>query len=145
MTTRPPTMDVLDILLTAGVGVTLDTYAQSGGWPIAIGSEPDRPNEVITLYDIPGSSPNPKWLLDYPRFQVRVRSTAYDQAYQKIEEIKSQLLGLPSQDIGDIRYVGIWVVTDTHFLQADNQGRSIFVNSWRTIREPSQGEHRKPL
>lgn len=136
--------DIKDMLEAQNVG-TFGGPTSSGGWRICIGSEPDEPNSVITLYDTPGDAPNPKFLLDYPRFLVRTRAKQYEQAYAKAEEIKSVLLGLPSQTIGGIRYVGIWVVTDTHFLKADQKGRSIFVNTWRVIREPNTGMHRIPL
>lgn len=142
--TRPITRDMVDLLEAANVGSFGGPNA-SGGWPIFIGSEPDSPNDCITLYDTPGGAPNPKWLLDYPRFLARVRSKDYEQGFAKAEELKGALLGLPSQDIGDIRYVGIWVVADTHFLKADEKGRYIFVNTWRTIREPIEGDHRRPL
>lgn len=141
---RPITMDIRDLLVTASVGI-VPVNGGSDTWPIYIGSEPDKPNDCITLYDIPGTSPNPKWLLDYPRFLARVRSDNYEQGFTKAEELKSALLGLPSQDINGIRYVGIWVVVETHFLKADGEGRSIFVNTWRCIREPATGTHRLPL
>lgn len=133
----PLTMHIKDLLETASV--------VTSSWPIFIGSEPDNPNECITLYDTPGSSPNPKFLLDYPRFLARVRSLSYEQGFAKAQELKEALLGLPSQDHDGIRLVGIWVVTDTHFLKADERGRSIFVNTWRMIVEPSEGVNRQPL
>lgn len=136
--------DIKDLLEAQDVG-TFGGPLPSAGFRICIGSEPDTPNDVITLYDTPGDAPNPKFLLDYPRFMVRVRSNDYEQGYAKAQEIKSVLLGLPSQDIGDIRYVGIWVVIDTYFLKADQKGRSIFVNTWRCIVEPSEGLNRVPL
>lgn len=135
--TKAITEDVRDILTTASI---VDV-----NWPLFIGEEPDAPNNCATLYDIPGDPPNPKFLLDYPRFMVRVRSTSYVQGFNKAEQIKDALLGLPSQTIGGIRYDGIWVVVDTHFLMKDQKGRSIFVSTWRSIREPSTGTNRVSL
>lgn len=135
--TKAITEDVRDILATAGITTVT--------WPLYIGSEPSDPNNCTTLYDIPGEAPNPKWLLDFPRFMARTRSASYVEGYNKAEEIKDALLGLPSQTIGDIRYDGIWVVLDTYFLMADTRGRSIFVNTFRCIREPSVGTNRLPL
>jgi len=142
-----PTFDAKDLLVAAGVG-KWGTSGPADAWPIYIGQEPDGAkiaNDIITLYDTPGGSPNPKWLLDQPRFLVRVRAVKYDDGYQKAEQVKSTLLGLPSQDINGIRYVGIWCVQDTFFLQADSKGRYVFVNTWRVIREPNEGAHRRPL
>lgn len=135
---------MIDLLEAGGVG-TFGPVGASSLWPIMIGTEPDQPNEIIVLYDTPGTAPNPKFLLEYPRFKVVVRATRYDEAYAKAEEIKSHLLGLPSQDINGIRYVGIYGVMDTFHLKADQRGRHVFVNTWRTIREPLVGEHRQPL
>jgi hypothetical protein len=143
--TRPVTRDIVDLLIAAGVGSFDSSGESSGDWPIRIGGEPDRPNEVITLFDTAGAAPNPKFLLDFPRFSVRVRATDYDQAYAKAEEIKGAILGLPSQDLNGIRYIGIYCVLDTFHLKADEKGRHIFVNTWRIIREPVEGEHRQPL
>lgn len=141
-----PTEDVKGLLIAANVVKEPNMIGEA--WPCFIGSEPDGSqgmHDVVTLYDIPGGEPNPKWLLDYPRFMVRVRARDYPEGYRKAEEIKGVLLGLPSQDINDIRYVGVWIVVDTHFLKADDKGRSIFVSTWRCIREPNEGLHRQPL
>lgn len=145
MSERPITRDIVDVLEIFNVGTFGTSAGASSGWPIFIGSEPEQPNDCITLYDTPGEPPNPKWLLDFPRFMARVRSHSYEQGFAKAGELKGALLGLPSQDINGIRYVGIYVVMDTYFLQADDKGRSIFVNTWRVIREPTEGEHRQPL
>jgi hypothetical protein len=139
-----PSIDMKNYLVTNGVG-TFGQNPTASGWSIFIGKEPDRPDNTVTLYDTPGDAPNPKWLLDFPRFQIRVRNNKYELAYNKAEEVKSWLLGLPSQDLGGIRYVGIYVVIDTHFLQTDESARSIFVSTWRIIREPAAGQHRRPL
>jgi hypothetical protein len=135
--------DVKDILVAAGVGM----FGSNSGWSIFIGIEPDMPIETVTLYDTPGDAPHPRWLLDYPRFQVRTRSLSYDAGYKKAEHCKSALLGFPSQDFNGSRYVGIYTVLDTHFLNTDSKGRSIFINTWRCIREPmpAVGDHRLPL
>jgi hypothetical protein len=139
------TSDVRELLVDANVG----TLGGSGGsWPIFIGSEPDgddTTSNCITLYDMPGEPPNPKWLLDYPRMMARVRALDYNVGWAKAAELRDALLGLPSQNINDIRYNGIWVAVDTRFLQADEQGRSIFVSTWRAITEPTSGTHRQPL
>ncbi len=141
--TKAITEDVRDLLndrdIVAWEG------GSSSGWPIFIGNEPADPNNVATLFDIPGPSPSPKFLLDYPRFMVRVRSDDYVQGFNKAEEIKDALNGLPPQTIGDIRYDGIWVVVDTYFLMTDSRNRSIFVNTYRSIREPSVGTNRISL
>lgn len=138
-----PTVDVKDLLVAAGIGA----FGGTANWAIYIGSEPDTPNNVITLYDTPGTAPNPKFRLDEPRFQVRVRSHNYNDGFQKAIEVSAQLQGLPSQTFNGTRYEGIWVVLETNFLKADDEGRSIFVTTFRMIREPNEiiGDHRVPL
>ena len=136
-----PSIDMKDLLVAGGIGA----FGGTAEWGIFIGREPDSPNShdhVITLYDTPGDPPDPKFLLDYPRFQVRVRSTDYNDGFQKAEAIKSILLGLPSQVINGTRWVGVWVVIDTHFLYADEKGRAVFVTTYRSIREPNTGQNR---
>lgn len=129
-----------DLLVAANVGVEAD---QSGSvWGIFRGVEPDMPDNCITLYDTPGDAPNPLLRLDNPRVQVRVRSFDYDEAYAKGEEIKSKLLGLPSQTIDGIIYVGIWIVIDNSFVLTDDKGRALFTTTYRAIREVNYGDHR---
>jgi len=138
-----PTVDVKDLLVAAGIGA----FGGTADWAIYIGNEPDEPNNVITLFDTPGPASNPKFRLDEPRFQIRVRSHNYNTGHLKAEEVKAQLLGLPSQTFNGTRYVGIWVVLETTFLKADGEGRSVFVTTYRIIREPNEivGDHRVPL
>lgn len=127
-----------DILVAQGLG----TFGQT----VFIGSEPDEPNDCITLYDVAGTqSPNPKFLLEYPGLMIRVRSSSYAQGHKTAEQCKDVLLGLPSQTINGIRYDGVYCLVDTYFLKADEKGRHIFVNTWRCIREPSTGTNRQPL
>lgn len=138
-----PTIDMRGLLVAAGLGVV----GGNNPWSIYLGSEPNSPDDVVTLYDTGGDPPNPKFLLDEPRFQVRVRGNSYKAAYDRATAIKDALLGLPSQDINGTRYEGIYVVLDVGFLRADTEGRSIFVTSYRIIREPNQvaGQSRVPL
>jgi len=138
-----PTVDVKDLLVAAGIG----TFGGTAKWSIYIAEEPDFPSDVITLYDTPGPPSNPKFRLDEPRFQVRVRSNKYNEAHLKAEEVKAQLMGLPSQTFNGTRYEGIWVVIETAFLKQDGKGRSVVVTTYRMIREPNEivGDHRVPL
>lgn len=141
-----PALDMKNLLLAASPPIgTYGDNPSASGFSIYIGREPDNPDNTVTLYDTPGDVPNPKWLLDFPRFQVRVRSKNYATAYGKAEEVKSVLLGLPSQTISGIRYVGVYVVIDTGFLMVDQVNRTIFTSTWRIIREPTVGVNRRTL
>lgn len=139
------TDDIKDVLVAHNVGVFGPAMSE---WPIFIGNEPDgedAPEECITLYDVPGNAPNPKWSLDYPRFMIRVRALHYQAGFAKLQEAKDVLLGLPSQFINGTRYNGVYIVVDNHFLKNDAKGRSIFINTWRCITEPVPAGNRRPL
>jgi len=140
MPINPPTVDLRPLLAPSigAIGGVAD-------WAIYIGKEPSEPVNVITLYDTPGGAPNPKWLVDEPRFQVRVRAVDYAIGWSKANAVRDLLLGLPSQTINGTRYVGVYVVIDTGFLMQDEAKRSIFVSTWRVIREPAEGANRRPL
>ena len=66
--------DFSGILVTAGVG----TIGATSGWRIGVAVEPDGsgiPDTTITLFDTGGFSPNPKWIIDEPSVQIRVRGS----------------------------------------------------------------------
>lgn len=139
---NPTSVDVVDLLGDAAIGVFGDT----ADWGIFIGAEPpDAPNNCITIYDTPGQAADPKFKLDYPRFQVRVRSVNYVAGFAKAEACKAYLAALPSQTLSGTLYVGIWNVIDTFLLRRDEKNRFIFVNDWRVIREPTEGVYRQTL
>lgn len=144
MALNPPTLDMRDVLVNAGVG----TFAATSGWGIYIGSEPTSPNTVITLYDTGGLSPNPVFLLDFPTFQVRVRGNPNDYlgAYNKILGVRDVLLGFDSQDINTTRYDGVWQSSEIVSLGTDKE-RFIFVANFRVAREPSSavGTNRRSM
>lgn len=136
-------LDIKDLLVSKGIGA----FGGSADWAIFIGKEPPDPDSCITIYDTLGEAPNPKWLLDEPRFQVRFRSNDYPAMMAKADAVKRALLGLPSQTLGGTVYVGIWMIADTGFLMQDANERSIVTQSYRVIREPNtvSGDNRRPL
>jgi len=140
-----PTIDMKNLMLTAPALGTFGENPNKALFSIYIGKEPAIPDNTVTLYDTAGEAPNPKWLLDFPRLQVRVRAKAYEAAYNQCEAVKSRLLGLPSQDLGGIRYIGVYIVMDTAFLMVDENQRFIFTTTYRITREPIVGQHRRPL
>ena len=138
-----PSIDIKDLLEAGGHG----TFGASSGWAISVGVEPDEPDTSITIYDSPGEPANPKFLLDHPRFEVRVRAEPNDYlaGYSKAQDVKDALLGLPPQVLGGTQYDGIWSVVDVFYLGPDKKHRPVFVSSWRVTREPSSGDHRVSL
>jgi hypothetical protein len=130
-----PSTGVKDLLVAASIG----TFNATTGWSIHIAKEPAEPHTCITVFDSGGLPPNPKWLLDYPSVQVRVRGApgAYQAAYTKCVAIKNALLGLNSQDINGDRWVSVTMAGDINTLGFDESNRPMFSLNFRLILEPA--------
>lgn len=137
-----PSFDIASILRANGV--------DAGTWLVFESREPENPNSTVTVYDSGGLASNPAWILDFPSVQIRVRGdiNKYTLAYDKSQEIKDLLLGLPKQVINTTEYIGIWVLGDITALGYDDNKRPILVQNWRIAREPAAGSpstNRDPL
>lgn len=125
---------ISDKIVAAGLG----TFESTTGWGIFIGREPTTPDTAIIIARSGGLSPNPKWLLDYPNIQVRVRGAKhnYSGAHDKGEEIKDLLLGITSQDVDGDRWVSITMPGDMGFIGYDENDRPHFSLNFQMIVEP---------
>lgn len=118
------------------------SFGTTTAWSLYIGSQPDTPERVVTIYDSAGGTPNPRWLLDYPHVQIRVRGNVndYQVASQKAIELRNRLLGRASYDAyngsGD-RIVAINAIGDVAFVGKDEQHRPEFVFNLSLIVEPA--------
>lgn len=112
---------------------------------IFIGEQPDEPNTVITIYDTGGKESNPKWRIDYPEIQVRVRDESYTTAYSIISDIRGKILGKESIVKGDYIYVGFYTIGDIIAMPKDDKRRSSFVLNFSIIREPLISDNRTQL
>jgi hypothetical protein len=128
-------------------------FGGSGDWKLWIGKQPASPDRTITIYDSAGGTPNPRWLLDYPSVQIRVRGGQSDYLLtaNKATEIRNRLLGRPSYDaydgLGD-RIVHINGLGDIAFAGWDEVTRPEFVFNLALIVEPSPSTtptNREPL
>jgi len=132
--------DILrDIVVTAGI---------ASGWNTSIAREPDSPDKALTFYNTGGLAPNPKWLMDYPSIQVRVRGdkNAYATSRAKAQAIKDKLLGLESQDVGGgIRLSSTLMVGDIVDLGYDSLQRPLHTMNFRLIIHPASGTNRQAL
>lgn len=117
------------------------------GWVIKIGKMVDTPNQIIAFYDSGGQNPNPKWRLDYPTFQVRVRGNKgdYSGAYAKVREVRDALLGIDPFTVSGDRCDGIICFGDIGFMGYDQNDRPEFSVNFRMILEPVNGTHREAL
>lgn len=134
-----------DLLVAAGVG----TFGSQSGWGIFVSKEPTSPDTTVTVYNTGGLAPNPKWLLDFPSIQVRVRGAAngFVAARQKAQDAKDALLGIPSQDVGPDRLVAINGISDVADIGYDEKERPLFTVNFSLIIEPGNvpGDNRIPL
>lgn len=129
-------------------------FGGSGDYHLWIGKQPQAPDRSITIYDSGGTNANPRWLLDYPSVQIRVRGgqNDYQIAGRKAREILNRLLGRESYDaydgLGD-RIVSITAIGDVAFTGWDDSQRPEFVFNLRMIVEPSSANttptNRDPL
>lgn len=138
-----PSIDVKDLLETAGIG----TFAATSGWALAISREPEDPDTTVTVYDVGGLTPDPKWLLDYPSVQVRVRGSpnGYVAGMRKAIDVKDALLGVTPQVINGNNIRGIVAIGDIAFISYDEQRRPIFTQNWRLTVQPVIGTYREAL
>lgn len=141
-----PAMSVGDLLVNAGVA---SSGSADADWTVKIGRWVDTVDRMIVVFDSPGEAPDPKWLLDYPRFQVVVRGRPgeYDVAWQKAKDCKDVLVGMTPQDINGDRFDGILGVGDIAFLKYDEKERPLFSMNYRSFFEPAQSAltQRQPL
>jgi hypothetical protein len=124
-----------DLMVNANLG----TFEATSGWSIHIGKMPKTPDTAILITQGPGLSPNPKWLLDYPTVQVRVRGSqgSYESARAKAKDIKDLFLGFSSADVNGDRWVSITMLSDIAFLGYDDNERPEFSINFLMIVEPA--------
>lgn len=139
-----PSEGIKDLLVEAGFA-----FGGTGDWAIYIGKRPDEPKRVIAIYDSGGGSANPRWLLDYPSVQIKVRGKDgdYKVAFEQAVIIKNKLLGLPSRDLNGDRWVQVNMAGDIGFLGFDQNEQPEFVMNFNLIIEPAStpGDNRDPL
>lgn len=140
-----PAEDLMSIAEDAGIG----EVGKSSAWSLHLSKMPDTgsPDNVIGFFDTGGTASNPKWLIDYPSVQVRVRAGRgdYREAWAKARAVKDALLGLPSQDVDDKRLVAVNMIGDIAFLGYDKRDRPQFSLNFALITEPNTGTNRTSL
>lgn len=115
----------------------------AGDWHVYIGKQPTAPDRCITIYDSGGKPNNPRWLLDFPSIQIRVRGGQNDYLLvsNKALEVRNRLLGRESYNdpggSGD-RIVAINAIGDLSFVGwEEGTVRPEFVINLALIIEPS--------
>ena len=137
MATTLPSEDIRKVLVDAGLTVVSPTPTDD--WAVFIGKMPDKPNKVVVIADTGGLPPNPKWLLDYPAVQVRVRGAANDYVGTRTKaiRIKDELLGITSLDVNSNRLVSVTMAGDIALLGFDQSERPMFSLNFNLIIQPA--------
>lgn len=136
---------VRGLLTTAGVG----TVTQGQDWAINVSELPDQPDRCIVIVDTGMVSRDPKWLLDFATFQVRVRGRPgdYPDVYAKAIAIADALIGLTSQTIAGDIWMSLTALGGIIYMGQDEKNRPEISSNFRLIMEPapSVGSYRLPL
>jgi len=130
------------LLETAGVSVN--------GWGLFVSKEPDpAPHRAITCFNTGGLQPSPKWSLDFPSVQIRVRGfpNGYQESRAKAEECKTALLGIDPQDVngGIDRLVSVIIRTDIADIGFDQTNRPIHTINFNLITQPKASGYRTEI
>ena len=133
---NPTSKDISDILVNLGQGV----FASQLDWGIYIGNEPTSPSKCITLYDtngrVPGYYAN-KSLEPTQRnsLQVRVRSTSYLSAHNKLYGIACLLEQYGRFDKEGYHYTSIHRTSDFLFLERQESDLCVWVTNFNIEKE----------
>lgn len=142
---KDPAQCVKDLLVTAGVGV----FGASSGWSINIGRFPDKPDTVILINTTGGETPMPHLLLDFPSVQVMVRGVenGYQDAYNKIKDVRKYLLGMQTQVLQGDTYRSCTMISDIAYIGQDDNTRPLLSANFSFIVLPASesGDNRIPI
>lgn len=137
-----------DILVSGGAG----TFAATSGWSLHVNGLPDdnmSPDTAISISNSGGAASNPKWLLDFPHVQVRVRGAknGYNAAWTKAVQVHDLLLGISSQNVSGGRLDSVTAIGHINPLGNDDSNRPHFTMNFAIIAEPtaSAETNRDPL
>jgi len=141
---NPILVDIKDLLI-ADSGTPF-TFGGALDWSIHIASEPENPDNCLSLFATGGREPglynDPTHpITEYPSFQVRLRGNNYLAVCQKLEEARAYI-----QHIGSFDVTNLNGGTTTHYadilpnghpidLPKDKNKRFIRVMNFYAIRE----------
>ena len=131
--------DFKDLLVAGGAG----KFGATEGWSIAIGHQPDEPDECITVYEVPGRVTEETFdgmneIEELP-VQVRVRATSFQRAFEKSKQVR-EILNRNSTNIesipNDTCYLSISIATPSYPLGGrDSQNRFTRIQTFNAHRK----------
>lgn len=136
-----------DIAVSKSLGVYPPTAFTQDDWVVIIGRMTDINDQVICIAQTGGKPSNPKWNIDYPSVQFRIRGKkdgSFITTKQKAIDVKNAFLGLPSQDINGDRLTAINAIGDVTPLGYDANDRPMFAVNFTLIFEPTVMGNRSP-
>lgn len=128
---RTPAHDTAIYLVAAGVA---GAFGGATGWPAYVGREPLDPINVITCYDTGGPA-GPLVDLRTPTVQVRVRSSSYDDGWQKINEASAALMEPFEVATQDATILAWGITSEPGFIGRDDKDRALFTANFQLMRD----------
>lgn len=102
-----------------------------------ISREPAEPANCVTIYDPPSGfveTTNDERQYSYQSFQVRIRSTSYEEGFQLAYKIVENLKGWSNGVINGTYYASIQISTPPASLGWDDRDRHIVIINYETQR-----------
>jgi len=125
-----PAQDIARFIQAAGLG----TVAGTADFSIFVGTEPVKPTNVVTVYDMPGGDIDTDELdVIKADIQIKVRALNYLEGYAWLSDIRDALHAVLSQTVGSRMYCGVTVTADVSSLGTDDNDRQIFVATFNAI------------
>lgn len=117
-------------------GLPGTTQLTDTSWMITKSFMPPDPAKCITIYETGGFPPEGRPELDYPTFQVKVRSssTGYSTGSAKLGAVETALHNFPSTTINSWYYAGIQAVSGPISLGFDGEDRPLMAMNFVALR-----------
>lgn len=129
---NPVSLDMKD-LIEAESELSLE-YARN----LFIGTEPNEPDNCVTIYDTGGLDPQLTYDREegffYDRFQLRVRNRHYLEGVSLARDLMNALHGRGHEEMNGTEYELIRCVGSPSFIGRDEKGRLLFVVNFEAQR-----------
>lgn len=126
--------DIADLIgqSSAGFGLTFATN-------LFVDTEPERPDDSVTVILTGGSQPNNETDIYNPSFMIRIRgaSDKFPETYKLAQDILEYLHLINNEEVNNSKFLGIWATSDVLSLGRDEQkNRPSFSINFRSMRTP---------
>lgn len=111
-----PSIDIKNIIVASEIeGYTFGTN-------LFVGSQPDKPNNCITIFDTPGDEAYQDFTYK-PSFQVMIRNSSFTNGYALAHSIKELLHNFSNTTVGGTWYLQILATSDILHIGKDKSKR----------------------